>query len=88
MITDVEYRKIYWHSRRGMLELDLILIPFVENHLRNISAEEQQFYVRFLEEEDNDMFSWFMRAEVSQKPEIANMVEIILACNKDTIQAG
>jgi antitoxin CptB len=88
MMTDVEYRKIYWHSRRGMLELDLILIPFVENHLRNISAEEQQFYVRFLEEEDNDMFSWFMRADVSQKPEIAHMVEIILACNKDTIQAG
>ncbi|MFQ3324170.1 MAG: antitoxin CptB [Pseudomonadales bacterium] len=88
MMTDVEYRKIYWHSRRGMLELDLILIPFVENHLRNISAEEQQLYVKFLEEEDNDMFSWFMRADVSQKPEIVRMVEIILACNKDTIQAG
>ncbi|MFT6310973.1 MAG: antitoxin CptB [Porticoccus sp.] len=88
MMTDVEYRKIYWHSRRGMLELDLILIPFVENHLRNISAEEQQLYVKFLEEEDNDMFSWFMRADVSQKPEIVRMVEIILACNKDTILAG
>jgi antitoxin CptB len=88
MMTDVEYRKIYWHSRRGMLELDLILIPFVENHLRNISAEEQQLYVKFLEEEDNDMFSWFMRADVSQKPEIMRMVEIILACNKDTILAG
>jgi antitoxin CptB len=88
MMTDVEYRKIYWHSRRGMLELDLILIPFVENHLRNISAEEQQLYVKFLEEEDNDMFSWFMRADVSQKPEIVRMVEIILACKKDTILAG
>ena len=88
MMTDVEYRKIYWHSRRGMLELDLILIPFVENHLRNISAESQQLYVRFLEQEDNDMFSWFMRATVSEKPEIVRMVEIILACKKETIQAG
>ena len=86
-MTDVEYRKIYWHSRRGMLELDLILIPFVENHLRNISAESQQLYVRFLEQEDNDMFSWFMRATVSEKPEIVRMVEIILACKKETIQA-
>jgi antitoxin CptB len=39
MMTDVAYRRIYWHSRRGMLELDLILIQFVENHLRNIAAE-------------------------------------------------
>jgi len=88
MMTDVEYRKIYWHSRRGMLELDLILIPFVENHLRNIPAESQQLYVRFLEQEDNDMFSWFMRATVSEKPEIVRMVEIILAFKKETIQAG
>jgi antitoxin CptB len=87
MMTDVEYRRIYWHSRRGMLELDLILIPFVENHLRNIAAESQQLYVRFLEEEDNDMFSWFMRASVSEKPEIVRMVEIILACKKETTQA-
>jgi antitoxin CptB len=88
MMTDVEYRKIYWHSRRGMLELDLILIPFVENHLRNIPAESQQLYVRFLEQVDNDMFSWCMRATVSEKPEIVRMVEIILACKKETIQAG
>ena len=87
MMSDVEYRRTYWHSRRGMLELDLILIPFVENHLRKISAEDQQLYVSFLKEEDNDMFSWFMRAEVSKKAEVARMVEIILACKKDTTLA-
>jgi succinate dehydrogenase flavin-adding protein (antitoxin of CptAB toxin-antitoxin module) len=43
--------------------------------------------VRFLEEEDNDMFSWFMRASVSEKPEIVPMVEIILACKKEATRA-
>ena len=36
MFDDVEYQRIYWHSRRGMLELDLVLMPFVENCLRTL----------------------------------------------------
>ncbi len=82
MIDDVEYRKLYWHSRRGMLELDLVLLPFVENHLRIISSEEQQLYELFLEEEDTDMFRWFLKAEQPENPEIAKMVKIILTANK------
>ena len=61
MISDTEYKRIYWHSRRGMLELDLILMPFVEQHLRRLPEDDQQRYVALLEQEDTDMFRWFLR---------------------------
>jgi antitoxin CptB len=74
MISDEEYKRIYWHCRRGMLELDLILVPFVENHLRRLSAPDQQRFVRLLEQEDTDLFRWLLRAE---KPADADLAAII-----------
>ncbi len=78
MISDQDYKRIYWHSRRGMLELDLILVPFVENHLRGLSEPDQQHFVRLLQQEDTDLFRWFMRAEKPADPDLANIVGQIL----------
>ena len=30
MSIEVEVKRLYWHSRRGMWELDQLLVPFVE----------------------------------------------------------
>ena len=30
MVEEVELNRLYWHSRRGMLELDVLLVPFVK----------------------------------------------------------
>ena len=29
MVDDIELNRLFWHSRRGMLELDVLLVPFV-----------------------------------------------------------
>ena len=42
MVSELEYKRIAWHSRRGMLELDLILVPFVEEHLRGLAEDDQR----------------------------------------------
>ena len=79
MYTETDYKRIYWHSRRGMLELDLVLVPFVEQQLRQLPHSDQELYVRFLESEDTDMFRWFLRSETPPDPDIARIVAIILA---------
>jgi antitoxin CptB len=84
MLSDTDYKRIYWHSRRGMLELDLILGPFVENHLRQLPDQDQQRFIALLEEEDTDMFRWFLRAELPEDAGLANIVNQILG----TIQGG
>ncbi len=84
MLSDTDYKRIYWHSRRGMLELDLILGPFVEKHLRQLPDQDQQRFIALLEEEDTDMFRWFLRAEMPEDADLANIVNQILG----TIQGG
>ena len=57
-------QRIYWHSRRGMLELDLLLMPFAEQVFDTLEPREQLLYAELLEQEDQDLWCWLLeRAE-------------------------
>ncbi|WP_299261282.1 succinate dehydrogenase assembly factor 2 [uncultured Kushneria sp.] len=57
-------KRLYWHSRRGMWELDLMLVPFIENCFDGLSDEDQYAYQTLLACEDQDLFLWLMRREL------------------------
>lgn len=78
MISESAYKRICWASRRGMLELDLILVPFVEHRFLQLSEQDQQRYVSLMEGEDNEMFVWLMGRETPSDPDIAAIVEQII----------
>lgn len=78
-VSQEKLNRVFWHSRRGMLELDLILVPFVRDHFPNISEEDQARYEQLLECEDQDMFSWFMKAATPENADMVTIVEKILA---------
>ncbi len=82
-MTDLNRQKIFWHSRRGMLELDLLLVPFATEVFDSLSNEEQLLYQDFLASEDQDLYQWLLQlsepSEVRFKPLIAK----ILAHNED-----
>lgn len=73
----MEYNRLRWGSRRGMLELDLILMPFVDMVYPTLSAEEQALFEQLLECEDQDMFSWFLHRQQPEDEGIARIVTII-----------
>ena len=52
--------KIKWACRRGMLELDFILIEFLENKLQSLSEDEQDALLVYLDNPDPDLYSWLM----------------------------
>ncbi|WP_019529946.1 succinate dehydrogenase assembly factor 2 [Dasania marina] len=79
MLSDQEFNRIGWASRRGMLELDLILVPFVEQRLRNLDADDLQRYLDLLESEDNDLFAWFLGRGKPEDNELAIIVNKIIA---------
>lgn len=80
MVTDaIDLKKMYWHSRRGMLELDLILVPFAENVLPQLSKNECKEYARLLEEEDQDIFMWLMKRVPVQDSSLKPIVDKILS---------
>jgi len=70
--------RIYWHSRRGMLELDLILMPFVEKHYPHLSKQDQSCYVQLLACEDQDIFGWFLQHKKPEDPTINYIVQLVL----------
>ncbi len=83
-LTDADYKRLYWASRRGMLELDLVLMPFAEGPLRELDAVYQQRYIDLLDSEDTELFAWFLQRQRPQDPELAAIVDIILAYAKRT----
>ncbi len=77
MFTEVDYKRMYWHSRRGMLELDLILIPFVRDRLQLLDHEDQILYQKLLEQEDQDLHSWLLGKIIPPTENLQKIIEII-----------
>ena len=73
----MDRNRLFWASRRGMLELDLVLLPFLENVYETLEPEDQQRYIRLLDEEDQDLFAWFLRREDPQDEDLKHIVQII-----------
>jgi len=78
MVTESEFKKICWLSRRGMLELDLLLIPFCEDGFLQLSEEDQRSYVKLLGMDDPQLMQWFSRQSTPTDAELARVVELIL----------
>lgn len=74
-------RRLRWRSRRGMLELELALLPFVERRLDTLSAAEQHTYARLLEHDDWDLFDWIQGRQEPEDAELAALVTDIRAAN-------
>jgi antitoxin CptB len=66
-----------WASRRGMLELDLILQPFVENTFDSLPENDQLRFEALLEREDQQLFMWLMKREQPTDPDTQRIVQII-----------
>ena len=78
MVDYIELNRLFWHSRRGMLELDVLLVPFVREVYAHLDAEDQARYRKLLACEDQDMFGWFMQREEPEDPDLRRMVKMIL----------
>ena len=74
---DNDQKRLYWQSRRGMLELDLVLTPFAANAFTDLAAEDKARYESLLECEDQDLFVWLMGREEPANPDLKRIVELI-----------
>lgn len=73
----MDRNRLFWASRRGMLELDLVLLPFLEKIYPTLEQEDKERYWRLLDSEDQDMFGWFLRRENPEDPDLLKIVQII-----------
>ena len=76
----IDLNRIGWHSRRGMLELDLLLVPFAEHEVAALTPAEQQLYQQLLTQTDQTLYAWLISQTDSPAPEFVPLVNKIRAC--------
>lgn len=79
MYTESELAKIKWSCRRGMKELDIMIMPFFEDVFGSLPDSEQADFVRLLEADDPDLFRYCMRKKTPEDPALATIVQKIIA---------
>ena len=79
MVSDEEHNRIRWACRRGMLELDLVLEPFVQSRYAALDEADRARFQDLMLCEDQDLFAWFMRRTQPEDGELAAIVSKILA---------
>ncbi len=74
-----ENARIRWACRRGMLELDIFLLPFFDNCYLQLTCEEKAVFVDFLTATDPELFAWLMAHHLPDKKEFIAIVDKIRA---------
>lgn len=75
---NIELKRLQWECRRGMLELDVLFKPFLDEAYAQLEAVDQERFRNLLKCEDPDLFSWFMGYSEPEDADHARMVRMIL----------
>ena len=71
--------KLRWRCRRGMRELDVLLIRYVDEKYPSAAPEQQEAFQRLLEIQDPVMHAYFLGREAPPDPELASLIAAITA---------
>ena len=78
MISDQEINRMRWASRRGMLELDLVLEPFVMSRYARLAEADRLRFQQLMSCEDQDLFAWFLGREQPDDEELRGIISKVL----------
>ena len=79
MFDKKRYGRLKWACRRGMLELDVLFMPFAENGFNELSEQQQEVFERMLTCDDPDLYAWFMGHQACDDQAFKQMIEHILS---------
>ena len=77
-MKSLKYNQLYWRSRRGMLELDLQLQPFLEQSFFSLEENEKEGYEKLLLEEDWQIYDWLRGVTAPVDEDVALVVDKIM----------
>ena len=76
-MTDLK-KKILWQCRRGLWELDQILLPFVENDFENLKKVDQLLFQKLLQYEDIELFDIFVNKVEPKENKMKDLTLLIV----------
>jgi len=71
-------KMLEWRCRRGMKELDLLLLRYVRGHLATAPDDERAAFAQFLELPDPDIARYLLAGDVPDDPRHAALCRALL----------
>ena len=78
MPSDPEISRLRWRCRRGMRELDMLLLGYVENHYLQAQPAEQQAFRRLLTTPDPDILALLTGRALADDEHLAYVIKRLL----------
>ena len=72
-------KKLHWQCRRGLLELDLLLVYFLDNAYPWLPQKEQTIFTTLLQSNDQELLYWLTR-QTEPPTEFSAIIAHILSC--------
>jgi antitoxin CptB len=73
-----ELRRLRWRCRRGMRELDQLMLRYLDQCWLQADATERDLFEHLLACEDDRLWRWFMGRESPENTDLARLVQRIL----------
>jgi len=74
-MDDRRIERLRWRCRRGVLELDLVLLGFLEQQYPGLSAAEQQAFDKLLETPDELLIDYVQGDRIPPENKLKQIVE-------------
>ena len=74
---DADLRRLRWRCRRGMRELDQLMVRWLDARFAVADERERALFVRLLDSEDDKLWAWFMAREAPDDAELADFVAAV-----------
>ena len=78
---DAGLRKLEWRCRRGMKELDILLLRYLRDSLVTAPDHERDAFAEFLELPDPELARYLIAGDVPDDPRHAALCRALLRAN-------
>ena len=66
--------RLKWQCRRGIKEVELLLVPFLEQQFQTLNEADKAIFKRLLEAYDADLLVWLTTHEGPSDPELFQFI--------------
>ena len=72
-----EIKRLRWRCRRGMRELDQLMLRYLDQRWPAAEEAERAVFLQLLDSEDDKLWRWFMGRERPENAELDAIVTLI-----------
>jgi antitoxin CptB len=74
LVVSRDLARIRWKCRRGMREMDILMVRFLDRGYTELDNAGQQAFNRLLDAPDQDILHWLWSDSLPVDPELAQLI--------------